>query len=62
MEGNGSFGGRTTKSSEAVAGLEREGGEERKKERRGGRNGLTEPLCPKGRQSRWHPIMSQGHQ
>jgi hypothetical protein len=45
-----------------VAGLEREGGEERKKERRGGRNGLTEPLCPKGRQSRWHPIMSQGHQ
>jgi hypothetical protein len=50
-EGKRTFGGWTGKSPEVAAWLEREGREERKKEGRGGRKGLGEPLCPEGRHS-----------
>jgi hypothetical protein len=48
-EEKGSFGGRTRRLPKVVVEMEREGGEERKKERRGGRKGLAESLYPEGR-------------
>jgi hypothetical protein len=55
-EGKWTFNGRTGRSPEVVARLEREGGEERKNGEEEER-GQGELLCPEGRQSHWCPTM-----